>query len=163
MSMQVSPGSMARMAVAMGAVTLLTSGLLMPISVQAAEPEMKIEVTMKDKAYIVKGVSTPGALTAIVVRNEDSVTHGFSSPVFKEAIVRKEGGGVEFRGAKGKGVRSYHLDPGRTMTLYFKKGSQPDAATGISDTQQIPFWCDLHANMKGEFLVVETRGEIGGG
>ena len=84
--------------------------------------------------------------------------------MFKDAIVRKEGGGVEFRGPKGKGfIRSYHLDPGQTMTLYFKKGSQSDPATGISETQQIPFWCDIHANMKGEFLVVETTGEVGGG
>ena len=151
------------MVMAMGAVTLLAPGLEMPISVQAAEAEMKVEVTMKDMAYVVKGLSMPGALTAIVVRNQDSVTHGFSSPVFKEAIVRKEGGGVEFRGPKGKGFRSYHLDPGQTMTLYFKKGSQSDPATGISETQQIPFWCDIHTNMKGEFLVVETTGEVGGG
>ena len=61
----------------------------MPISVQAAETELKVEVTMKDMAYVVKGWLMPGALTAIVVRTQDSVTHGFSSPVFKEAMVRK--------------------------------------------------------------------------
>ena len=149
MSMQVSPGSMARMAVAMGAVTLLTSGLLMPISVQAAKPEMKIEVTMKDKAYIVKGVLTPGALTAIVVRNEDSVTHGFSSPVFKEAIVRKEGGGVEFKG--GQGQRSQVPPPGSRADhdSVFQERFSAGCRDWDSDTQQIPFWCDLHANMKG--------------
>ena len=92
------------MVMAMGAVTLLAPGLEMPISVQAAETEMKVEVTMKDMAYVVKGLSMPGALTAIVVRNQDSVTHGFSSPVFKEAMVRKEGGGVEFRGPKAKAL-----------------------------------------------------------
>ena len=80
------------MVMAMGAVTLLAPGLDMPISVQAAEAEMQVEVTMKDMAYVVKGLSMPGAWTAIVVRTPDSVTHGFSSPVFKEAIVRKEGG-----------------------------------------------------------------------
>src|SRR5579884_1285127 len=41
-------------------------------ALQAAEPEMKIEVTMKDKAYHVKGHTLPGALTAIVLRNEDT-------------------------------------------------------------------------------------------
>jgi hypothetical protein len=72
----------------------------------------------------------------------------------------KEGGGEEVP-ATGKGFRAYHLDPGQTMTLYFKKRSNPDPATGISETIQVPFWCDLHTHMKGEFLVVE--GEIGGG
>jgi hypothetical protein len=28
---------------------------------------------------------------------------------------------------------------------------------------QVPFWCDIHSHMKGEFLVVETKGEVGGG
>jgi hypothetical protein len=28
---------------------------------------------------------------------------------------------------------------------------------------QYPFWCDIHSNMKGEFLIVETTGEVGGG
>lgn len=102
MSIRVSTGGLACMVMAMGAVTLLTPGLQGPSSVQAVEPEMKIEVTMKDKAYIVKGLSMPGVLTAIVVRNEDSVTHGFSSPVFKEAIVRKEGGGVKSGGPRAK-------------------------------------------------------------
>ena len=80
------------MVMAMGAVTLLAPGLDMPISVQAAEAEMQVEVTMKDMAYVVKGLSMPGALTAIVVRNQDSVTHGFSSPVSRKPwFARKVG------------------------------------------------------------------------
>ena len=64
---------------------------------------------------------------------------------------------------KDDGYRAYHIDPGKTMTLTFKKESRPDPTTGISETTQVPFWCDIHTHMKGEFLVVETKGEVGGG
>jgi hypothetical protein len=49
------------------------------------------------------------------------------------------------------------------MTLYFKKESRTDPETGISETTQVPWWCDIHTHMKGEFLIGKTRGEIGGG
>lgn len=145
-------------ALGIGAIALMSaSGTL------AAEAESKVEVTISDQGYNVKGQTTPGALTAIVVRNQGSMTHGISSPLFKAGIVKREGDGVEIRGPKGKGFRAYHLEPGQTMTLYFSKPSTSDPATGISETSQVPFWCDIHTHMKGEFLVVETRGEIGGG
>jgi hypothetical protein len=121
----------------------------------AADAEMKIEVTMKDKEYLVKGHTLPGALTAIVIRNQDSVTHGFSSSLFKDVPVRKEGDAVEM---KDKGVKSFHVDPGKTAMLYFKKGHSSER-----ETIQYPFWCDIHSNMKGEFLIVETTGEVVGG
>jgi hypothetical protein len=49
------------------------------------------------------------------------------------------------------------------MTLTLKKESRPDSATGISETSQVLFRWDIHTHMKGEFLVLETRGEGGGG
>jgi hypothetical protein len=91
------------------------------------------------------------------------MTHGIASPMFKEGVLKKEGEGVEIRGPKGKGIRAYHLEPGQTMTLTFQKEVRSDPATGISETSQVPFWCDIHTHMKGEFLVVATTGEIGGG
>ena len=146
--------------VALGVGTIV----LMSASVtRAAEAESKVEITISDQGYNVKGQTTPGALTAIVVRNQGTMTHGISSPLFKATIVKKEGAGVEIRGPKGKGFRAYHLEPGQTMTLYFNKPATADPATGISETSQVPFWCDIHTHMKGEFLVVETKGEIGGG
>ena len=147
----------------MGAVTLTMVGVAGQSVAQAADPEMRMEITITDQGYNVQGYTTPGALTAIVVRNKGSMVHGITSPLFKEGVIKKEGDGVEIRGQKGKGFRAYHLEPGQTMTLYFKKDTRTDAATGISETTQVPFWCDIHTHMKGEFLVVETRGEIGGG
>lgn len=147
---------------AVGAIALAAIGVGIPATVQA-EDEMKVEITITDKGYDVKGHTTPGSLTRIIVRNQGTMTHGISSPMFKEGVINREGDGVEIRGPKGKGFRAYHLEPGKTMTLTFKKESRPDPATGISETSQVPFWCDIHTHMKGEFLVVETKGEVGGG
>ena len=135
---------------AMGGTSLWASGLA-----QAAEPEMKIEVTMKNGGYEVKGHSSPGSLTAIVLRNQDTMPHGFSSNLFKHVTIKTEG---EVSEVTGHGVKSYHVQPGKTGTLYFTKGHSEGR-----ETQQYPFWCDMHPHMKGEFLVVETAGEIGGG
>jgi hypothetical protein len=158
MKVKVGPLGTSMLALGVGAIALMS----VPITL-AADAESKVEVTISDQGYNVKGQTTPGALTAIIVRNQGSMTHGISSPLFKAGVVKKEGDGVEIRGAKGKGFRAYHLEPGQTMTLYFSKPSTSDPATGISETSQVPFWCDIHTHMKGEFLVVETKGEIGGG
>jgi hypothetical protein len=148
--------------IAVGAIALVGVAVGIPSTAQAQD-QMTIDVTITDKGYDVKGHTMPGTLTKIVVRNQGTMTHGISSPLFKETIINKEGDGVEIRGPKGKGIRAYHIEPGKTMTLTFKKESRPDPATGISETAQVPFWCDIHTHMKGEFLVVETKGEVGGG
>lgn len=121
---------------------------------------VKIEITMQDRGYDVKGHSLPDSLTAIVLRNQDTETHGFSSPRFKELVIRTEGDATE---VQTEDIRSYHVPAGKTATLYFTQASHVDPLTGYQETIQYPFRCDLHPNMKGEFLVIETRGEIGGG
>lgn len=120
----------------------------------------KIEIVMQDRGYEVKGHSVPDSLTAIVLRNQDTETHGFSSPLFKDLVIRTEGDAIE---VKKNGIRSYHVPAGKTATLYFSKASRVDPSTGIRETAHYPFRCDIHRDMKGEFLVVETRGEMGGG
>lgn len=121
---------------------------------------VKIEITMQEHGYDVKGHSLPDSLTAIVLRNQDTETHGFSSPRFKELVIRTEGDATE---VKTEEIRSYHVPPGKTAILYFTQASHVDPLTGYQETIQYPFRCDLHPNMKGEFLVIETRGELGGG
>ena len=125
-----------------------------PSVAQAADP-LKIEVVIKDKAYKVTGHSLPGELTTMVIKNEDTIEHGFSSSLLFDVPVKMEGEGTYL---KGKGVRAYHIRPGKSITLTFTKGSTKDL-----ETQRIPFWCDLHPDMKGEVFVVETKGELGGG
>jgi hypothetical protein len=147
---------------AVGAIAIAGVGVGMPAIVQA-EDEMKVEITITDKGYEVKGYTTAGSLTKIDVRNKGTMAHGFVSPLFIAGILKTEGGGKEIKVSKGKGVRGYHLDPGEHMILTFKQPSTTDPATGISETTQVPFWCDIHTHMRGEFLVLETKGEVGGG
>ncbi|MEK6763977.1 MAG: hypothetical protein AABY96_14830 [Nitrospirota bacterium] len=146
--------------VAMGIVTLTVMGLDGRSVVQATDHEMNIVVTITDQGFKVKGHTTPDSLTSIVVHNKGALPHGITSPQFSAGVISKEGDGVEMRDSKGKGHTAYHLAPGKSMTLRFAKESHTDPATGMRETTQVPFWCDIHAHMRGEFLVVETRGEM---
>jgi len=144
---------------AMGAIVLTVMGFDGQSVVQATDQgQMHVDITITDLGYSVKGHTMPDQLTSITVRNNGTIPHGITSPVFTTAVLKKEGDGVEMKDSQGKGYKAYHLQPGKTMTLHFSQASTPDR-----ETTQVPFWCDLHTHMKGEFLVVETRGELGGG
>ena len=144
---------------ALGLVSVGGIGIGMPSTVQAEEG--MIDVTITDKEYTVKGFTTPGVLTKIVLHNKGTMTHGFSSRILKDTPVRVEGDAKE---VISYGVKSFHVDAGKTATMIFtSKPSKADPATGISETQQYAFWCDIHPHMRGEFLIIETKGEVGGG
>jgi hypothetical protein len=125
-------------------------------------PQSKVEIIIKDRhqGYETLGVAMPSHDMTIVVRNLDTVTHGFASNLFKGIPVRVEGGTQ----VQGKQFKSFHVDPGKTMTLYFATApSNWDPATGITESVRHALWCDIHPEVKGEVYVIETRGEIGGG
>ncbi|MCC6967841.1 MAG: hypothetical protein IT391_16330 [Nitrospira sp.] len=125
-------------------------------------PPSKVEITIKDRqhGYETVGFTMPSLETTIVVRNEDTVTHGFASKLFKDIPVKREGG-LE---VQGKNFKSFHIEPGQVMTLHFATvPSKFDPATGIAESQRHALWCDIHPEVKGELYVIETRGEIGGG
>ncbi|MCP9464512.1 MAG: hypothetical protein NNA25_06915 [Nitrospira sp.] len=125
-------------------------------------PPSKVEITIRDRqhGYETVGVTMPSHDTIIVVRNQDSVTHGFASTLFKDIPVKVEGG-TEVRG---KQFRSFHVEAGKTMTLRFATApSNFDPLTGGAESLRHALWCDIHPEVKGELFVIETRGEIGGG
>ena len=125
-------------------------------------PPSKVEITIKDRehGYETVGLTMPSSDTTIVVRNLDTVTHGFASNMFKGMAVRVEGG-MEVRG---KNFTSFHVDPGKTMTLHFATApSNFDPKMGGAESVRHALWCDIHPEVKGELYVIETRGEIGGG
>lgn len=125
-------------------------------------PPSKVEITIKDRqhGYETVGLTMPSHDTTIVVHNMDSVTHGFASNLFKGIPVRMEGG-VEIRG---KNFKSFHVEPGKTMTLHFATApSNFDPGTGGAESLRHALWCDIHPEVKGELYVIETRGEVGGG
>lgn len=125
-------------------------------------PPSKVEITIKDRqhGYETAGFTMPSQETIIVVRNQDSVTHGFASTLFKNIAVKVEGG-TEVRG---KQFKSFHIDAGKTMTLRFATApSNFDPVTGGAESIRHALWCDIHPEVKGELFVIETRGDIGGG
>ncbi len=143
----------------MGAIVLTVIALGGRSVVQATDQgEMHVDVTITDQGYSIKGHTMTDQMTAITFRNNGTMPHGITSPAFKTGVIKKEGDGVEVKDVKGKGHTGYTLQPGKTMTLHFYKAANADQST-----IQVPFWCHLHPQHKGEFLVVETRGELGGG
>ncbi len=125
-------------------------------------PPSKVEITIKDRqhGYETAGFTMPSHETIIVVRNQDSVTHGLASTLFKNMAVKVEGG-TEVRG---KQFKSFHVDAGKTMTLRFSTApSNFDPQTGGAESIRHALWCDIHPEVKGELFVIETRGDIGGG
>lgn len=118
-------------------------------------PELTIQVTIKKMEFHVTGYGREGNPTAIVVRNEDGVTHGFYSPLFKDTPVRLEGEGYQVPGKDGPAFR---VDPGKTMTLHFTKGSVEVPLTMISPLMRHVIWCDMHPDVKGELFIIERRG-----
>jgi plastocyanin len=133
---------------------LLGKGMLAP-AVRAEEPTKKIEIIAKDNEWKVSGYTLKDEPTEIVVRNQDTVTHGFTSSLFQDVKVKAEGDGYL---AKGKGPSVYRVDPGKTMVLHFNKPSR-----GMDEgSKTYAFWCDIHPHMKGEMFVLSVRGESGG-
>lgn len=125
-------------------------------------PPSKVEITIKDRqhGYETVGITMPSQDTIIVVKNQDSVTHGLASTLFKDIPVKVEGG-TEIRG---KQFKSFHVDAGKTMTLRFATApSNFDPMTGGAESVRHALWCDIHPEVKGELFVIETRGDIGGG
>ncbi|MBM4127470.1 MAG: hypothetical protein FJ247_09010 [Nitrospira sp.] len=125
-------------------------------------PPSKVEITIKDRqhGYETVGVTMPSQDTIIVVRNQDSVTHGFASKLFKDIPVKVDGG-IEVRG---KQFKSFHVDAGKTMTLRFSTmPSNFDPSSGGAESIRHALWCDIHPEVKGELFVIETRGDLGGG
>lgn len=57
-----------------------------------------------------------GTPTALILRNQDIVRHGLTAPMFAQLSLRVEGEGIA---TFGKGIEGVHIDPGKTVVLYF--------------------------------------------
>ena len=124
---------------------------LFALTVQAVEPEEKIEITFQGGvARHVSGYTFTGVPTEIKIHNLDSEVHAFNSSLWgKNDKVELVSGGYR---AEGRGPNAFRIDPGKTMVLRFTKASQE----GVGTTSY-PFWCDLHRTVHGQILVVEGK------
>jgi len=137
---------------AVGAALGLGLGMV-TLVVQAAEGTKKVEIVIKDKAAtVLGGYVIAGDPTEIVVRNEDTITHGFNSSLFEPNDKVEISGGYL---APGKGSHVYRVDAGKTMVLRFTPPRRDEHSS-------LSFWCDMHYTVRGEMLVMELTGESGG-
>jgi hypothetical protein len=124
-------------------------------------PPSKVEITIKDRqhGYQTVGTTHPSQDTIIVVRNEDTVTHGLASRLFRDIDVKVENG----KEVKGKNFRSFHVEPGQIMTLRFSTAPTTLSRNVEAESVRWALWCDIHPEVRGELYIVETRGDLGRG
>jgi hypothetical protein len=106
-----------------------------------------------------------GMPTVIQLRNRDLVAHEFVSTLFRDVPFRISGNATLVKTARASGVR---VDPGQTVTLEFNAPLAKEDQNGAVQSSYDVFWCNVHGKehgqkMRGELLIIETTGEIGGG
>lgn len=107
--------------------------------------ESRIELTIRDSTFV-RTKTTPvhaGMPMVLVVRNEDPIPHGFSSPMFAGLPVTIEAGGIE---VFGRGIDGLHVAPGQTAVIRLTHGQQG----------KMTFRCDLHPNLEGELYLLDV-------
>jgi hypothetical protein len=137
-----------------------------------ASKSVDVEIRIDGKAFeIAKGGRSggfdlvAGMPTTVRLRNRDNVAHEFVSTMFRDVPFRISGNATMVKTGRASGVR---LDPGQDVTLEFTAPIPVADAYGATDSIYDVFYCNIHGKehgeqMRGEVMVVETRGEIGGG
>jgi hypothetical protein len=106
--------------------------------------EQRLEVIIRDYDFEIVH-RTPvavGGETIIIVRNQDIVRHGFTSPVLSQFHLHAEGEGLA---AYGKGIEGFYVEPGKTLVIRLV----------LERSGRLAFHCDLHPEMKGELFLLE--------
>jgi hypothetical protein len=157
-----------------------TSGDMLRVAVlegnQASDPvaagEVTVAIDISEKAFHVTKGGTERGFTLIAgmpsviqLRNRDLVAHEFVSTLFRDVPFRISGNATLVKTARASGVR---VDPGQTVTLEFNAPLAKEDQYGAAASSYDAFWCNVHGKehgqkMRGELLIIETRGEIGGG
>lgn len=110
-----------------------------------AVEEPRIEIVIRDFKYV-RAKMQPvraGVPMVFVIHNEDSVRHGFISPLFSGRFVQGEGEGIESFGAETEG---FHLDPGKTLAIRLTPDQQG----------KIILRCDLHPDLEDELYLLDV-------
>jgi len=115
-------------------------------SVGAPPEGARVEILIRNYTFeFQKGALQPNEPGTIVLKNVDKVRHGFTSPYLVEQDVQVEtAAGISY----GKGIAGVYINPGETLEIHFTP-NRPGS---------FPFRCDLHPNMKGEFLLLSVQG-----
>ena len=106
--------------------------------------EQRVEIIIRDSEFL---LTQPDGLqfglpTVIILRNQDIIRHGFTSPMLLGLSINGEGEGIA---AYGKGVEGFYVDAGKTLVIRFTPDRQG----------RWEFRCDLHPQMRGEIFQLE--------
>jgi plastocyanin len=114
----------------------------LPSFLTAQEKSGKVEIVIRNFTFEFRGGALrPNEPGTIILRNQDKVKHGFTSPLLQEVDVQVEAGGVT---TYGKGIKGVYINPGQTVQIHFVP-NRPG---------RFRFRCDIHPNMKGELLLL---------
>lgn len=134
-----------RWLIALGSLVIFQASPVTAIDSIDVAQEQRIEIVMRDSAFLLTKPAPIrlGLSTVIVLRNEDIIRHGFTSPMLFGLLVQAEGEGIA---SYGKGVEGFYVDPGKTLVIRFT----------TERSGSYPFRCDLHPQMKGEFFMLNV-------
>ena len=134
--------------------------------------EVYVAIEISEKSFhITKGATEKGITlmagmpAAIQLHNRDLVAHEFMSTLFRDVPFRMSGNATLVKTARASGVR---VDPGQTVTLEFNAPMGMADQYGTVESIYDVFWCNVHGKehgqkMRGELVVIETRGDFSGG
>ena len=142
-----------------------------PVEPVAAR-EVDVAIDVSEKAFHIttggteRGFILMAGMPAVIqLRNRDLVAHEFVSTLFRDVPFRISGNATLVKTARASGVR---LDPGQTVTLEFNAPmAKADQYGGMESIYDV-FWCNVHGKehgqkMRGEVVIIETRGDFAGG
>ena len=133
--------------------------------------EVDVAIDISEKTFHItkggteRGVTLMAGMPSVIqLRNRDLVAHEFMSTLFRDVPFRISGNATFVKTARASGVR---IDPGQTVTLEFNAPVGPVDQNGATESMYDVFWCNVHGKehgqkMRGELLVIETRGETSG-
>ena len=126
--------------------TCLLVGSFIALTLTAAkgQSEQKVEVTIKDSAFVSNGTTLmPGVPIMVTIVNKDKIRHDFSSVVLQGHLTQVEGNGVIVHG---QGIEGAYLDAGKDAVIRFTT-ERPG---------RFEFRCTIHPTMRGELLVMNV-------
>ena len=126
--------------------TYLLVGFFLALTLTPAsgQSEQKVEVTIKDSAFMSTGVTLlPGLPIMVTIVNKDQIRHDFSSVVLQGHLTQVEGNGVIVHG---QGIEGAYLEPGKNATIRFTT-ERPG---------RFEFRCTIHPTMRGELLLMNV-------
>jgi hypothetical protein len=116
-----------------------------PTAILAQDEERgAVEVVIRNSTFVYQArILRVDEQAVIVVRNADTIQHGFTSAAIAEFDARVETDGVV---TYGKGIKGLYLDSGQEVRIRFT----PTRPVKMS------FRCDLHPAMTGEIVFLSV-------